>query len=163
MYCTICGSDLELRTIVNEGDIPFCRKCDKLFFPRVNLAMIAILTNTKNQICLINQKGASEYKVLLAGYIKPGETLEECVKREIAEEVGLDIIKCEYLNSHYYDKSEVLMVGYHALTNQSNFKIDEDEVDNANWYELDDAIGRIREGSIAYLLVEQYLKNLKIL
>jgi NAD+ diphosphatase len=160
MYCTICGSDLELKTIDKEGEIPFCKKCNKLFFPRVNLAMIAILTNTKNQICLINQKGENKYKVLLAGYIRPGETLEECVKRELFEEVGVEVIQCDYLKSHYYEKNEVLMVGYHALTNQFDLNIDESELDNANWYELDDAIKRIREGSIAYQLVREYLNNL---
>ena len=162
MYCTICGSMLGFKRIDKEGDIPFCRDCNKLFFPKVNLAMIAILTNMKNQICLINQKGSNEYKVLIAGYIKSRETLEECVKREILEEVGIDIIQCDYLNSHYYEKSDVLMVGYHALTKQYDFKIDDNELDNANWYDLNDAIRRIREGSIAYLLVEQYLNVLKI-
>ena len=161
MYCTICGNKLELRSIDNEGDIPFCKKCNKLFFPKVNLAMIAILTNAENQICLVNQKSLSSYKVLLAGYVKPGETLEECVKREIFEEVGVNIIKCDYLNSHHYEKSNVLMAGFHAITAQYDFSIDNTEIDNANWYELDDALRRIRKGSIAYILVQQYINSLK--
>ena len=159
MYCTICGSELEKKSIEKEGEIPFCKKCNKLYFPTVDIAMISILTNSKNQICLINQNKLSKYKVLIAGYIKPGESLEDCVEREIKEEVGLDITHCNYLNSHHYEKSNVLMVGYHAVTEQYEFQIDETEVDNAAWYNLDDAIGRIREGSIAYLLVKQYIEN----
>ena len=162
MFCTVCGNELELKTIDKEGEIPFCKKCNQLFFPKVNLAMIAILTNTKNQICLINQKALSQYKVLLAGYIKPGETLEDCVKREIFEEIGIQIKQCEYLNSHFYDRSNVLMAGFHAVTDQLDFVIDDTEVDNANWYELNDALHRIREGSIAYMLVQQYLGSLDL-
>ena len=159
MYCTICGNKLEFKSIDKEGEIPFCKECNQLFFPKVNIAMITILTNTKNQLCLINQKGSKEYKVLLAGYVKPGETLEECVRREILEEIGINIIDCDYLKSQYYDKNNVLMTRFHALTDQLDFTIDDAEVDNANWYELDDVIHRIREGSIAYYLVKQYLND----
>ncbi len=159
MYCKDCGKELDFKNINNEGDIPYCAVCDKLHFPKVNLAMIAILSNQKNQVCLINQNNNFKYKVLIAGFIKPGETLEECVKREIKEEVGVDIIKCDYLNSHFYDSSDVLMVGFHAETNQLNLVIDENEVDKASWYDIDDVIGRMREGSIADLLYKQYYKS----
>ena len=54
MYCCVCGNILEVKIIKNEGDIPYCSNCDKLFFPKVDIAMIAILTNDKNQICLVN-------------------------------------------------------------------------------------------------------------
>ncbi|XMB66611.1 NUDIX domain-containing protein [Mycoplasmatota bacterium zrk1] len=160
MYCIDCGKELSFKSIDNEGDIPYCADCNKLHFPKVDLAMIAILTNHKNQVCLINQNNDSRYKVLIAGFIKPGETLEECVKREIKEEVGVDIIKCDYLNSHFYSCSSVLMVGFHAVTNQLNLIIDENEVDNASWYDVDDVIGRMREGSIADLLYKQYYQSI---
>ena len=75
MYCSICGSDLNVKEIKNEGAIPYCVSCDKLFFPKVTLAMISILVNSNNQICLVNQRHKKEYKVLLAGFVKPKETL----------------------------------------------------------------------------------------
>jgi NAD+ diphosphatase len=159
MYCSICGNKLIVKPVDKEGDIPYCGQCDKLFFPQINLAMIAILTNSKNQICLVNQNSLSKFKVLIAGYIKPGENLENCVRREIKEEIGVDIENCEYMSSHYYENNNVLMTGFHATTNQSDLKIDDTEIDSANWYELDDALWRIREGSIAYKLVDQFIKS----
>lgn len=160
MYCTVCGNELGFKNIINEGEIPFCNECDKLYFPKVDIAMIAILTN-KDKVCLLNQNNVSKYKVLIAGFTKPGETLEECVRREIKEEVGIDIINCNYLNSHFYDNNEVLMVGFQAETEQLKLVIDKNEVDTANWYDKDDVIGRIREGSIADMLYKQYYRSIK--
>ncbi len=159
MYCSECGNKLDVKEITNEGNIPYCSSCDKLFFPTIKLAMIAIVTNDKNQICLVNQNGDNRYKVLIAGYVKPNETLEECVKREIKEEIGIDVIHVDYLNSHSYDSKQVLMVGFNAQTTQTEFHMDPNEIDQVDWYEYNDALHRIREGSIAYQLVKQFLEN----
>ena len=160
MFCTVCGNELEFKTIINEGEIPFCKECNKLHFPKIDIAMIAILTN-KDKVCLIDQKEVSKCKVLIAGFIKPGETLDDCVRREIKEEVGIDTTKCNYLNSHFYENNEVLMVGFHAETEQLDLVIDKHEVDSANWHDKDDVIGRLREGSIADMLYKQYYKLIK--
>jgi len=159
MYCTECGNELGLKTIINEGEIPFCIECNKLHFPKVDIAMISILTN-KDKVCLIRQKEVSKYEVLIAGFIKPGETLEDCVRREIKEEVGVDVSKCYYLNSHFYDNNNVLMVGFHAETEQLDLVIDRHEVDTATWYDKNDIIGRLREGSIADRLYKQYYESI---
>lgn len=161
MYCTECGSDLVLKEVKKEGDIPYCKNCNKLFFPKVDLAMIAILTNSKNQVCLINQKNRLDYKVLIAGFIKPGENLEECVRREIKEEVGVEVSNCNYLNSHFYEANNVMMVGYHAETFDEDLIIDDDEVECASWFDYDNVIGRIRDGSIADKLYKQFYETTK--
>lgn len=157
MYCVKCGSNLSTKYIKNEGDIPYCENCDELFFEKTNIAMIAILVNKFNEICLINQKDVSKYKVLIAGYLKVGETIEECVAREIKEEVGINVSNVTFLKSHYYENNKVLMMGFYANTLESDLVIDQDELDNASWYKLDDSLHRIREGSIAYQLVKQYI------
>lgn len=160
MYCTICGKELELKHIHNEGEIPFCLDCNKLYFPRVDIAIIAILTNAKDQVCLTNQNKEGKYKVLIAGFVKPGETLEECVKREIKEEVGIDVTASRYMSSYHYEGNSVLMVGFHAQTDQEDFLIDEEEIDNVSWYEVEDCLHQIREASIAHQLFKQYLSQL---
>lgn len=160
MYCTICGKELGVKNIHNEGEIPFCLECNKLYFPRVDIAIIAILTNAKNQACLTNQNLEGKYKVLIAGFVKPGETLEECVKREIKEEVGIDISTSRYMNSYHYENKSVLMVGFHAKTDQEDFLIDEEEIDHASWFEFEDCLHQIREGSIAHQLFKQFLSQL---
>jgi len=159
MYCTNCGSLLSTKFIRNEGDIPYCQSCDKLYFPKMNLAMITILVNSKEQICLAQQNKLSKHKGLLAGFIKVGETLEDCVKREVKEEVGIDVDKCEYLNSYFYEKNEVLMYGFISHTEMNDFVIDKDEIESAEWYDKSDCLHRIREGSIAHRLVKEYLER----
>lgn len=158
MFCYKCGNELITKYVKNEGEIPYCVMCDELIFPKTNLAMIAILVNEAEEICLINQSNLSIHKVLIAGYVKQGETIEDCVKREIKEEVGIDITDLHYLKSHYYEGNQVLMVGFYAKTKQTDFIIDKDEIDSASWYKINDCLHRIREGSIAYQLVEQYIQ-----
>lgn len=159
LYCTECGNKLDVKEIANEGNIPYCPTCDQLFFPKLNLAMIAIVTNDQNQICLVNQKGNGQYKVLIAGYVKPNETLEDCVKREVKEELGIEVKDVHYLNSYAYESKQVLMVGFHAKAIQTELNIDPNEIDHAEWYAYHDSVHRIREGSIAYQLVNQFLEN----
>ncbi len=157
MYCSICGKKLDTKEIHNEGTIPYCINCNKLFFPRVDIAIIAILTNTNKEVCLTSQKKEGTYKVLIAGFVKPNESLEDCVKREIKEEVGVDVTSCVYLNSYHYDKNSVLMVGFHALTEQFDFVLDEEEINQAAWYDKKDCLNLIREDSIAHQLMKQFL------
>lgn len=161
MYCSNCGKLTTLKHVHNEGDIPFCESCNKLFFPTINVAIIAILTNQLGEVCLVDQSSNSSYKVLIAGFIKPEETLEDCVTREILEELGVRVSSCQYLNSYFYGNNNVLMVGYHATTNEVNFTIDKTEIDHAQWFKVDDVIGRMREGSIADQLYRQFYSEIK--
>lgn len=157
MYCSICGNELETKEIHNEGVIPYCANCNKLYFPRVDIATISILTNSRNEVCLTTQNKEGTYKVLIAGFVKPGESLEECVKREIKEEIGIDVATCEYLNSYHYDKNDVLMVGFHATTDQYDFALDETEIKEASWHQKEECLSLIRSGSIAHRLMKQFL------
>lgn len=159
MYCSQCGQLLDVKEIDNEGSIPYCSACDKLFFPKVDLAIIAVVTNEKNQICLVKQQLESQYKVLIAGYIKPNETLEACVRREIKEEIGINVDHVEYINSYFYDRKQVLMVGFNAKTIHEDLKIDPAEIIEANWYNYHDSLDKIREGSIAHKLVKEFLEK----
>lgn len=161
MYCTKCGNILGTKNIKNEGDIPYCASCDELFFEKSNVAMIAIVVNKKNQICLINQRVLSPFKVLIAGYRKVDETIENCVKREVQEEIGVTVTKTMFLSSHYYEKNNVLMLGFVAKTDDMDLTIDTDELESADWYEKDDCLWRMREGSIAYQLVREYISQAK--
>lgn len=161
MYCSNCGKLTTIKHVHNEGDIPFCEPCNKLIFPTINVAIIAILSNLQGEVCLVDQSSNSNFKVLIAGFIKPEETLEDCVARELHEELGVSITSCRYLNSYFYGKNNVLMVGYHATTSELEFTIDKTEIDHASWYHIDDVIGRIREGSIADQLYRQYYNEIK--
>ena len=161
MYCINCSKELIEKDVKGEGSIPYCPVCDKLYFEKSSIAMIAIVVNPEGQICLTNQNKLSTYKVLIAGYLKVGETIEDCVKREVQEEIGVRVSKTRFLKSHFYDKNKVLMMGFVAYTDDVELVIDQDEVDCASWYDVNDCLWRIREGSIAYLLVKQYINEIE--
>ena len=155
-HCTSCGSILEEKEIKGEGVIPYCPQCDKFFFPHVNLAVLVILVNDKEEICLLKQKEVNDFHVLIAGYNKQGESLEETASREVGEEVGIDILNLKYFKSYYYEKKNILMCGFiaHAVSNILN--IDYTEVDNALWAKKDEVLKMLRKDSIGYRFFTDY-------
>jgi len=148
MFCKKCGIELDNKVINNEGNIPYCVNCEVLYFPKSNLATIVAITNKEKQVLLLKQNHISEYFVLIAGYYKPGESLEECATREVKEEVGLDINEMSYLSSHYYEKKDALMVAFHGKSNTNCLVLDKTEVDAAKWFSFKEALTKIRSGSI---------------
>ena len=83
-----------------------------------------------------------------------GETAEETVRREVKEEIGLDVEWLEYIETYPYPKKEMLMLGYKVYVKKDNFTLSK-EVDSVEWVPLENALEKLREGSIAWKLVKQ--------
>ncbi len=159
-FCPFCGKELELQEIGDEGLIPFCINCDKPFFNYFGQCTISAVFNEFNEIALLKQNYVSNINwVLVAGYIKNGETLEECAAREVYEETGQKVIKAEYVASYYYEKRELLMTGFKCDVTKTDFN-NSKEVDNIQWFNANEAVNLLREGSIAQLLVKNILDNM---
>ncbi|MFK5883806.1 MAG: NUDIX domain-containing protein [Candidatus Izemoplasma sp.] len=157
-YCLECGTKLITKYVKDEGLIPYCESCNKLYFEKVDSAVLVILLNEKDEVCLLKQHDVNTHHVLIAGYITPGETLEGTVAREVLEEVGIKIKTCEYIKSYYYEKKDVLMFGFKAVTNNSKLMINKAEVDDALWVEKSKVLNYLRNGSIGRQLFKEYLK-----
>ena len=88
--------------------------------------------------------------------MKSGESAEETVVREIAEELGLHVKSLKYIKSYPYGKKEMLMLGFQAVVDKQDFVLS-GEVDAAEWVKFEDALSRLREGSIAWQLVRSVI------
>lgn len=158
-YCPVCGKKLIEKIIGDEGNVPFCEACQRPHFNFSYPCIIALVVNEYfNEIALIRQNYVStENYVCVAGFIKQGETVEYTAKREVEEELGLEVINVRYIKSYYYGKRDNLMLGTVCIVKKKTFDISS-ELDSAIWCEIEEAKSLLRQGSIGMNLLEDYLQ-----
>ncbi len=151
-YCYECGSKLILQECFNcgvsEGIVPYCPQCKTFRFPVFSTAVSCVIYNKDySKILLVKQYGKDK-NILVAGYVNKGENLEQTVKREIKEEVGLDVLSLKFNASRYFEKSNSLICNFIVQTAGENFVLNP-EVDYAQWYSREDAKEKIIPHGIA--------------
>lgn len=155
IYCPYCGDKLVKKEIGDEGLISYCNSCQVPLWDMFTTSIICAVINEYKEIALLRQEYVSETKyVCVAGIMKIGESAEETAVREIEEEIGLKVESLRYIKSYPYDKKEMLMLGYRADVKKAELKLSS-EVDSAIWVPLSEALGKLREGGIAWQLVKQ--------
>lgn len=158
-YCPYCGAKTEKREIGDEGLIPYCADCGIPLWDMFTTCIITAVVNEYHEIALLKQSYVSAIKyVCVAGVMKLGESAEETAIREIKEEIGLETDSLEYIRTYPYEKKEMLMIGYKATVKKADFRLSQ-EVDAAEWVRLEDALEKLREGSIAWQLVRAVVQS----
>ena len=158
-YCVECGTKLEKRFLEGEGEIPFCPNCNEFRFPIFNCAVsMEVLNPDKNKVILIQQYGR-KFNILVAGYINKGEGAEHAVKREVKEELGLNVDKIRFNNSKYYEPSNTLMINFSCVSDSEDLSGMTAEVDKATWYTFEEAKKEIRHGSLAEEFLLNFIEN----
>ena len=165
-HCPRCGA----HTVVEAGG--WVRRCpqDKSeHYPRTDPAIIVTVVGPDGRV-LLGGGGPVDAKnySTLAGFVEPGESLEQAVVREIHEEVGVRVTGCQYLGSQSWPFPASLMLGFTAITEDAVAKPDGVEVTRARWFsreELQDAVltGEITISSrlsIARSLIEHWYGGL---
>ena len=154
-YCFICGSKAIQKEIGDEGLMPFCPECNMPLWDCFYSSIICAVVNEFNEIALLRQDYVSTTNyVCVAGHMKSGESAEETVKREVKEEIGQDVNALIYIRSYPYEKKNLLMLGFLARVNKKEFKLS-GEVDNVEWFPIEEAPDKLREGGIAWQLVKE--------
>jgi len=160
-YCPYCGSKAIGKEIGDEGVIPYCEKCETPLWDMFTTSIIAAVVNEYDEIALLRQDYVSTTKhVCVAGIMKIGESAEDTVIREVKEEIGQDVEQLEFIHSYPYDKREMLMLGYKATVKKKEFQLS-GEVNSVQWVKLEDAPALLREGSIAWHLVNSVINNMR--
>ncbi len=160
-YCPHCGSSLVLKEIGDEGKIPYCETCKIPLWDMFTTSVICAVVNEEKEIALLRQDyvSVSSY-VCVAGIMKLGESAEDTVRREVEEEIGQKAERVRYIRSYPFEKKEMLMLGFRADVKKKEWKLS-GEVDSAKWFPLEEALGQIREGSIAWRLVREVADSVK--
>lgn len=155
-FCGRCGNPAALA--VNELAV-HCRSCGNLVFPRISPAMIVAIEK-ENQLLLArsNRFVGGMYSVL-AGFVEPGETFEDCVKREVMEEVGIQVRGIHYIASQPWPFPDSLMVGFTACWDSGEIQIDGEEIVDAGWYTVDAFPQLPGKDSIARRLIDRFVEK----
>jgi NAD+ diphosphatase len=130
-FCGLCGH--VTRDAENER-AKVCPACGLINYPRVSPAIIvAVINDDRILLARSTRIGASFYSVL-AGFVEPGETLEECVSREICEEVGLRVTDIRYFGSQPWPFPNALMVAFTARYAGGEIRLNPSEIAAADWF-----------------------------
>lgn len=137
-FCPACGSALEVR---QGGHVRVCAQCSHEVYPRTDPAVMMMVTY-QGRLLLAQHKGrASKFWSTLAGFVEPGESLEDAVRRELFEETGMIAKELRYFGSQPWPLPASLMIGFTIETADDRITIDENELAEARWFsreELDD-------------------------
>lgn len=159
-FCPQCGKKLGEKKLGDEGNVPYCAKCDKPWFDTFSTCIIALVVNEYEEAALLSQNYIStKYRNLVSGYMQPGETAESAARREIFEELGLSTESLEFLGTYWFGKKDMLMISFAAQVKKAEFKLS-DEVDSALWADVREAIDMVHpKGSVSYELIRHYVDS----
>lgn len=147
-YCAVCGAQTER---VRAGWARRCTGCDREEYPRTDPAVICLVHDGADQVVLARQPvwPPGRYSVL-AGFVEVGEALEACVKREVAEEVGIEVSNVRYLGSQPWPFPRSLMLGFAAVADPSAPLHPADgEIEDARWVHRDQVREALESGGKA--------------
>jgi len=132
-FCPVCGC----RTQAREGDWGrLCPDCGHVSYPHVTPATL-ILVADGPRLLLAHKPGWGPRYSILAGFVEPGESLEECVRREVREESQLEITGLAYAGSQPWPYPHQLMIGFTAEYAGGEILVDGEELDHADWFTVD--------------------------
>ena len=133
-YCGACGT----ATVIKDGErARECPSCKSLSYPRISPAVIVAVSRGERILLARARRFPPGFFSVLAGYVEPGETLEECVKREVKEETAVDVTNLRYFSSQPWPFPHSLMVAFTADWAGGEIRVDESELVEAGWYAVD--------------------------
>lgn len=155
-YCGRCGSKMEARK--NER-VKVCPDCGNTNYPRISPAVIvSVVRDGKILLANANRFNSKMFSVL-AGFVEAGETFEDCVKREIKEEVNITVKNIKYFGSQPWPFPDSLMVAFKAEWESGELAPDGEEILSANWFTADELPLIPGKWSIARKLIDSFVEE----
>jgi NAD+ diphosphatase len=153
-FCGRCGAETEFGS---ESLAKKCPGCGMIFYPRLSPAAIVLIRHG-DRVLLARSPGfpPGMYSVL-AGFVEPGESIEETIDREIREEVGVDVTNVRYFGSQPWPFPNSLMIGFTADYAGGELRKDPEEIEDAGWYSVDNLPILPPRVSIARAMIDSFV------
>ncbi len=132
-FCGRCGTPTEPK---REERVRVCPACKLSAYPRVAPAVMALVHRGKEILLARSPHFPAGMYSALAGFVEPGESLEQCVAREVAEEVGVRIGECRYFASQSWPFPHSLMIAFVCEWASGEIRPQAGEIEEANWFDL---------------------------
>jgi NAD+ diphosphatase len=134
-FCGRCGNPTEY----SQTELArTCPSCDATFYPRLTPAVITLISKGTEILLARARTSRPGFYSLIAGFVEPGETLEQAVEREVLEEVGIEVQDVKYFASQSWPFPSQLMVGFTANHAAGLLRINESELSDARWFRADE-------------------------
>jgi NAD+ diphosphatase len=152
-YCGKCGQETEDKA---DERAKICPGCNYINYPRLSPAVIVAVVKEDRILLARNKRFKYPFYSVLAGFVEPGESLEECVKREIKEEVGIIVKNVRYFDSQPWPFPDSLMIGFIADYAAGEITVDGSEITEAVWFSRDNLPNIPPKISIARQLIDWF-------
>lgn len=166
-FCGVCGHKTEPKA---GGYNRHCPSCERTHFPRTDPVVIMLVIDEENDRCLLGRSphfGPNMYSAL-AGFVEPGETIEDAVRRETFEEAGIPVGHVRYHASQPWPMPHTLMIGCMAQALKTKINFDSEELADCRWFNKQEVTNRLTsfegedrmsppEGAIAHRLMRDWL------
>jgi len=155
-FCGRCGAETARQP---EELARVCPRCGLQQFPRISPAVIMRVERGEELLLARSPHFAPGVYSTLAGFVEPGESLEEAVAREVREEVGIEVKNIRYFGSQPWPFPHSLMIGFVADWDSGEIRPQEGEIEDAGWYGIDNLPGLPSRLSIARALLDDFISR----
>ena len=155
-FCGGCGT----KTALDEKDMMLkCPKCGQVHYPRIAPAIIVAIRKGDKLLMAKHSYHDNIRYALIAGFVEPGESIEEAVHREVAEEIGIKIKNLKYEKSQSWPFPNSLMLAFTAEYESGDINVDGDEILKAKWFKKDEIIRYDSDISISDWLIQNFIDS----
>lgn len=130
-FCGRCGQPTQPKPTERAK---LCPRCNLTTYPRISPAIIVAVTRDNTLLLARAHRHPPGFYSVLAGFVEPGETLEETVRREVQEEVGIEVDNIHYFGSQPWPFPDSLMLAFTATYASGEITLEESEIADAGWY-----------------------------
>ena len=152
-FCGVCGGTNNWMTDISKK----CTECGKEWWPSAATAIIVRIQRNDSILLVRARNFRGNHYGLVAGFLETGESLEQCVKREVQEEVGIKITNIKYFGSQPWPYPFGLMVGFTADYDGGELNLQKEELCEGGWFTRNNMPEIPDKASIARLLIDDWL------